>query len=185
MCTKEVFNHYTSFFTTLLTTLDFQKRVYDLTSNFSDFPETASKRLKNSEIDKKKARSKCSWLGVLAEKGGFEPPRPLFRPAPLAGVCIRPLCHFSAGILPMFCCGRSSAHWDTCQSDVAPDQICFVLQVSGKRSITRTEKKSKKLLKKVRVRFNSMKKAKPPMNHRRFLNGWCGWQDSNPRPSGS
>ena len=36
----------------------------------------------------------------LAEKGGFEPPRPLFGPAPLAGVCIRPLCHFSAEILP-------------------------------------------------------------------------------------
>lgn len=32
----------------------------------------------------------------MAEKGGFEPPRPLFGPAPLAGVCIRPLCHFSA-----------------------------------------------------------------------------------------
>lgn len=37
---------------------------------------------------------------ILAEKGGFEPPRPLFGPAPLAGVCIRPLCHFSAEILP-------------------------------------------------------------------------------------
>ena len=35
----------------------------------------------------------------MAEKGGFEPPRPLFGPAPLAGVCIRPLCHFSAQIL--------------------------------------------------------------------------------------
>jgi hypothetical protein len=32
----------------------------------------------------------------MAEKGGFEPPRPLFGSAPLAGVCIRPLCHFSA-----------------------------------------------------------------------------------------
>ena len=37
---------------------------------------------------------------ILAEKGGFEPPRPLFGPAPLAGVCIRPLCHFSAEIPP-------------------------------------------------------------------------------------
>ena len=59
---------------------------------------------------------------MLAEKGGFEPPRPLFRPAPLAGVCIRPLCHFSAGILPMFCRGRSSAHWDTCQTNLVSDQ---------------------------------------------------------------
>ena len=43
--------------------------------------------------------TKLQCLQSLAEKGGFEPPRPLFGPAPLAGVCIRPLCHFSAQIL--------------------------------------------------------------------------------------
>ena len=51
--------------------------------------------------EKNRARNLVqSPVQKLAEKGGFEPPRPLFGPAPLAGVCIRPLCHFSAEILP-------------------------------------------------------------------------------------
>ena len=49
--------------------------------------------------EKQKPRSVDRGFFWVAEKGGFEPPRPLFGPAPLAGVCIRPLCHFSAQIL--------------------------------------------------------------------------------------